>query len=59
MPVIETSNLTTREYWKQVMARPNRAKFRFGRRPALVNIDVQHAYADLGAFQTTYQADPH
>lgn len=58
MPVMETSNLTAREYWEQVKAKPNRAKFGFGRRPALVNIDVQRAYTDLDAFKTAYQTDP-
>lgn len=58
MPVMETSNLTAREYWEQVKARPNRAKFGFGKRPALVNIDVQRAYTDLDAFKTAYQTDP-
>ncbi|WEN14120.1 isochorismatase family protein [Rhodanobacter sp. AS-Z3] len=58
MPVMETSSLTAREYWEQVKARPNRAKFGFGKRPALLNIDVQRAYTDLDAFKTAYQTDP-
>ncbi|MEO8778472.1 MAG: isochorismatase family protein [Rhodanobacter sp.] len=58
MPVMESSSLTTREYWEEVKARPNRAKFGFGQRPALVNIDVQRAYTDLDAFKTAYQTDP-
>ncbi|MEO8746268.1 MAG: isochorismatase family protein [Rhodanobacter sp.] len=58
MPVMETSNLTAREYWRQIRATPNRAKFGFGKRPALVNIDVQRAYTDIDAFKTAYQTDP-
>lgn len=58
MPVMETSNLTPREYWAQVKANPNRAKFGFGTRPAIVNIDVQRAYTDLDTFKTAYQTDP-
>ncbi len=58
MPVMETSDLTPRQYWAQVKANPNRAKFGFGRRPALVNIDLQRAYTDLAAFRTAYQTDP-
>ena len=50
MPVMETSNLTARQYWEQVKANPNRAKFGFGARPAIVNIDVQRAYTDLATF---------
>ena len=58
MPVMETSNLTARQYWEQVKANPNRAKFGFGKRPAIVNIDVQRAYTDLDAFKTAYETDP-
>ena len=58
MPVMETSNLTARQYWEQVKANPNRAKFGFGTRPAIVNIDVQRAYTDLDAFKTAYETDP-
>ena len=58
MPVMETSTLTARQYWEQVKANPNRAKFGFGKRPAIVNIDVQRAYTDLDAFKTAYETDP-
>ena len=58
MPEMETSNLTARQYWEQVKANPNRAKFGFGKRPAIVNIDVQRAYTDLDAFKTAYETDP-
>ncbi len=58
MPVMETSDLTARQYWQQVKANPNRAKFGFGRRPAIVNIDVQRAYTDMDAFKTAYRTDP-
>ena len=58
MPVMETSSLTARQYWEQVKANPNRAKFGFGKRPAIVNIDVQRAYTDLDAFKTAYETDP-
>jgi maleamate amidohydrolase len=58
MPVMETSDLTPRQYWAQVKANPNRAKFGFGQRPAIVNIDLQRAYTDLATFKTAYQTDP-
>ncbi len=58
MPVMEISDLTPRQYWAQVKANPNRAKFGFGTRPAIVNIDLQRAYTDLAAFKTAYQTDP-
>lgn len=58
MPVMETSDLTAREYWAQVKANRNRARFGFGKRPAIINIDVQRAYTDMDAFKTAYETDP-
>ena len=58
MPVMETSDLTARQYWAQVKANRNRAKFGFGTRPAIVNIDVQRAYTDVDTFPNAYQTDP-
>mgnify|MGYP001432874331 CR=1 FL=1 len=58
MPIMEVSDLTPRQYWEQVKTNPNRAKFGFGSRPAIVNIDVQRAYTDIDAFRTAYQTDP-
>lgn len=58
MPVMQTSNLTPRQYWQAVRTNPNRARFGFGRKAALINIDLQRAYTDLDAFQTAYQTDP-
>lgn len=59
MPVMERSDLTPREYWEQVKANPNRARFGFGRKAALINIDLQRAYTDIDTFKTAYQTDPH
>lgn len=58
MPVMETSNLTPREYWEQVKANPHRAKFGFGEKAAIINIDMQRAYTDMNSFKTAYQTDP-
>jgi len=58
MPVMETSDLTPREYWAQVKANPNRAKFGFGEKAALINIDLQRAYTDIDTFPSAYQTDP-
>lgn len=58
MPQMESSNLTPREYWAQVKANPNRAKFGFGVRPAMVNVDLQCAYTDMAQFKTAYRTDP-
>ena len=58
MPIMETSDLTPRQYWAQVKSNPNRAKFGFGEKAALINIDLQRAYTDLERFPTAYQTDP-
>lgn len=58
MPVMQTSELTARQYWQQVKSNPSRARFGFGTRPALVNIDLQRAYTDIDTFKTAYQTDP-
>jgi nicotinamidase-related amidase len=55
---MQTSDLTARQYWEQIRTNPNRARFGFGRKAALVNIDLQRAYTDLEAFKTAYQTDP-
>jgi maleamate amidohydrolase len=58
MPIMQTSDLTPREYWAQVKAKPSRAKFGFGSKAAIINIDMQRAYTDIDAFATAYQTDP-
>lgn len=58
MPIMETSDLTARQYWEQVKANPNRAKFGFGDKAAVINIDLQCAYTDIDSFKTAYQTDP-
>ena len=58
MPLMQTSDLTPRQYWEQVKSNPNRAKFGFGKKAALINVDLQRAYTDLAAFKTAYQTDP-
>lgn len=55
---MEESNLTPREYYAQIRANPARAKFGFGRKPILINIDLQKAYTSVGEFKTAYQTDP-
>lgn len=55
---METSDLTARQYFDQVMANPARKAFGFGRRLAIVNVDVQCAYTQLDRFITAYETDP-
>jgi nicotinamidase-related amidase len=58
MPKMQTSDLTPRQYWAEVKANPNRARFGFGEKAALINIDLQRAYTDLDSFATAYETDP-
>ena len=55
---MQTSHLTPRQYWAEVKANPNRAKFGFGEKAALINIDLQRAYTDTNAFPTVYETHP-
>ena len=55
---METSDKTARQIWAEVKANPNRARFGYGRKAALVNIDLQNAYTCVGKFKTAYETDP-
>jgi nicotinamidase-related amidase len=55
---MEASDLTPRQYYEQIKSTPNRAKFGFGRKAALVNIDLQKAYTRTDLFKTAYETDP-
>ncbi|TAG21052.1 MAG: isochorismatase family protein [Cytophagia bacterium] len=56
---MELSNKTAREIYYEVKANPARARFGFGRKAAIINIDVQNAYTNLQEFpKTAYETDP-
>ena len=55
---METSNKTARELYESVKAEPNRRRFGFGKKPALVNVDFQNAYTRPDEFPTAYETDP-
>ncbi len=55
---MEQSDKTARQIWQEVKANPNRARFGYGRKAALVNIDLQKAYTAVGEFKTAYETDP-
>ncbi|MDT7935077.1 MAG: isochorismatase family protein [Sphingomonadaceae bacterium] len=50
--------LTARQIFERVMATPNRRKFGFGERLAIVNVDLQQAYTRIDRFATAYETDP-
>lgn len=49
---------TARAIFDGLMANPARAKFGFGERLAVVNVDVQRAYTRTDAYKTAYTTDP-
>lgn len=55
---MERSDRTAREMWEALRAAPARRAFGFGARPALLNVDVQHAYTRPDEFVTAYTTDP-
>jgi len=55
---MERTTLTARQIYEQVRANPARARFGFGKRAALVNIDLQKAYTRTDLYKTAYENDP-
>lgn len=49
---------TARQIFEDVMANPTRAKFGFGEKLAIVNVDLQNAYTGIDEFKTAYETDP-
>jgi len=50
--------MTAREPYEALKAKPQRARFGFGRKPALVNVDLQNDYTRPAEFVTAYETDP-
>lgn len=55
---MELSDKTAREIYQEVKSNPARAKFGFGNKAALVNVDPQKAYTSVGEFKNAYETDP-
>jgi maleamate amidohydrolase len=55
---MEHSNRTARQLYEELKTDPRRARFGFGRRPVLVNVDLQCAYTQVGCYPTAYGTDP-
>jgi len=49
---------TAKEIFEELLANPQRNKFGFGNKLAIVNVDVQQAYTRLDMFKTAYETDP-
>ena len=55
---MELSSKSARELYEIVKADRSRRRFGFGRKPALVNVDLQNAYTRPDEFPTAYETDP-
>lgn len=55
---MQTTDKTAKELYFEVKANPTRKRFGFGKKAALVNIDIQKAYTRTDLFKTAYEADP-
>jgi nicotinamidase-related amidase len=55
---MDLSNKTARQLFTEFKDKPTRPRIGFGRKPALVNIDLQKAYTAVGEFITAYETDP-
>lgn len=49
---------TAKQIFDDVMANPARARFGFGARLAIVNVDFQNAYTRIDRYRTAYETDP-
>ena len=57
-PTMTRSDLTARELFEEVRANPARARFGFGEKLAIVNVDPQKAYTRPDLYKTAYVTDP-
>ena len=55
---MERSDKSARQLYEEVKANPTRKRFGFGRKPALINVDLQNAYTRVDEFKTAYETDP-
>ena len=55
---METSDLTARQIYQQIKDNPSRARFGFGKKAILINVDPQKAYTRTDLFKTAYETDP-
>jgi nicotinamidase-related amidase len=49
---------TAKQIFDDVMANPARARFGFGSKLAIINVDFQNAYTRIDRYKTAYETDP-
>ncbi len=50
--------LSARQMFDELRAAPSRARYRLGKKPALINVDLQNAYTRPEEFSTAYEGAP-
>jgi nicotinamidase-related amidase len=55
---MQSSDKTAREIFEEVRANPARARFGFGEKLAIVNVDPQKSYTRPDLYKTAYVTDP-
>ncbi len=55
---MERAEKTACQLSAELRATPKRPRYRLGRRPALINVDLQNAYTRPEEFSTAYAGDP-
>jgi nicotinamidase-related amidase len=55
---MQTTTKTAKEIYLELRENPARARFGFGKKAVLVNIDLQNSYTATEEFSTAYQTDP-
>jgi maleamate amidohydrolase len=55
---MELSDKSARQLYEEIKAKPTRPRFGFGRKAAILNIDLQKSYTNVGEFVTAYETDP-
>ncbi len=55
---MELSNKTAREMFYELRDKPIRPRYGFGKKPMIINVDLQKAYTSVGQYITAYENDP-
>jgi nicotinamidase-related amidase len=55
---MELSDKTARQMFAELQATRGRARYQLGKKPALINVDLQNAYTRPEEFSTAYEGSP-
>ena len=55
---MELSDKSARQLYEEMKANQSRPRFGFGRKAAIINVDMQKAYTALDEFPGAYETDP-